>query len=124
MDVSELAEQRRHRGDGEQIDGDDEREVLDIGERAADGRQRRRHDGLLQRREEHGEQDADDDPPRQRVVERRRAGGLGRLRGVGCAAKRPRIGFGHHWLVLKQSVSDGAYRPGRTMTMGRDAGLV
>ena len=84
VDVGQLAEQRRHRGVGEQIRGHHPGQVLDVAERAPDGRQRRRHDGLLERREEHGEQDADHDGADRGMVER----GCGRVgiavRAFGC----------------------------------------
>ena len=61
MDVAELAVERRHRGRGQEIDGDDPGQMLEVAELAPDGRQRRGDDGLVEGREEHGEKDADED---------------------------------------------------------------
>ena len=61
VDVAELAVERRHRGGGEQVGGDDPGQVLDVAELAADGRQRGRDDGLVERRQEHRQHQAEDD---------------------------------------------------------------
>ena len=59
--IAELAVERRHGGGGQEIDRHDPGQVLEVAELAADGRQRRRDDGLVERRQEHGEHDAEDD---------------------------------------------------------------
>jgi hypothetical protein len=61
VDVGELAVERRHRGRGQQERGDDEREVFEVAEVAADGRERRRDDGLVHRREERRQHQAEED---------------------------------------------------------------
>ena len=58
----ELAVERRDDGDGQQVGGDDPREVLEPAEVADDRRQRGRDDRLVQRRQQHDEHEpADDD---------------------------------------------------------------
>ena len=71
VDVGELAEQRRHRGGGEEIRRHHPRQVLGVGERAPHGRQSRRDDGLLQRRQERRQHHADHDGADRGVIERR-----------------------------------------------------
>ena len=61
VDVAELAVERRHHGRGQQIGDHDPGQVLEIVERPADGRQRRRHDGLIERAEKHRQRQAADD---------------------------------------------------------------
>ncbi len=61
VDVGELAVERRHRGRGEEIGGDDPGQEVGAAERGADGRQRRGDDGGIERGEKHRQQDANDD---------------------------------------------------------------
>lgn len=70
VDIGELADQRRHRGAGQQIGGDDPGKAFEVAELRADGGQRRRDDGLVKRAEEHCEHDADDDRTDLGVIER------------------------------------------------------
>ncbi len=58
--VAELAPQRRRGGRGQQIGGDDPRQVLKTAKVADDGRERRRHDGLVERGEQQPEQQGSD----------------------------------------------------------------
>ena len=78
MDIGELAIERRHRRAGEQIGRHDPRQVIDIAEMPADGRQRGGDDGLVERAEEHRQHDAEHDGPdfgmRERRQFRRRLG--------------------------------------------------
>ena len=71
VNVGELAEQRRRRGRRKQIGGHHPGQVVDAAETFADGRQRRRDNGLLQRREEHGQHDAENDGARLGLIDRR-----------------------------------------------------
>ena len=61
VDIAELAIERRHHGRGQQIGDHHPGQILEIVERAADGRQRRRHDGLVERAEKHRQRQAADD---------------------------------------------------------------
>ena len=61
VDVAERAEYRRHRGRGQQIGRDHPRQVGDIAELPADGRQRGRHDGLVERGQKHRQHQAHQD---------------------------------------------------------------
>ena len=61
VNVAELAVERRDHGRGQQISDHHPGQILEIVEGAADGRQRRRHDGLVQRAEEHRQRQAADD---------------------------------------------------------------
>ena len=61
VNVAELAVERRDHGRGQQISDHHPGQVLEIVEGAADGRQRRRHDGLVQRAEKHRQRQAADD---------------------------------------------------------------
>ena len=69
VDVGELAVERRDRGRGKQIGGDDPGEVLDVRVGAPDGRERGRDDRLVKRREKHREHQAENDAPDSRMVE-------------------------------------------------------
>ncbi len=59
VDVGNAAVERRDRGCGKQVGGDDPGQILRVAEVAADGRHRRRDDRLVERGEEHRRQDAD-----------------------------------------------------------------
>ena len=72
IDVAQRAEHRRHRSRGQQIGRDDPGQVADVVELAADGRQRRRHDGLVERGQEHRQQQAHQDGANLVGAQRRR----------------------------------------------------
>ena len=55
VEVADLAVQRGRRGRGQQVRGDDPREVVEPAEVADDGRQRGGHDRLVERRQQHAE---------------------------------------------------------------------
>ncbi len=61
IDVAQLADHRRRRRPGEEIGGRHPRDVLQIAEGAADGRQRGADDRLVERAEEHGQEHPDRD---------------------------------------------------------------
>jgi hypothetical protein len=54
--VAELAIERHDDGRGQQVRGDDPRQVVEPAEFTDDGGQRRRDDGLVKRREQHHQQ--------------------------------------------------------------------
>ena len=84
VDVGELAEQRRRRGRREQIGRHHPGQIVDAAEAFADGRQRRRDDGLFERGEKHRQHDAEDDGARRGVIDRMSAR-------PGAAKRRPAI---------------------------------
>ena len=59
VDVADLAVQRGDRGVGDQVGGDQPRQVVHLAEFAADGRQRARQDGGVERAHEHRQQHAE-----------------------------------------------------------------
>src|SRR5262249_55176627 len=63
VEIAELPVHRPRDGRGEEVGGDDPREVLDAAEVADDRRQRRRDDRLVERREEQDEQQRGEDQP-------------------------------------------------------------
>jgi hypothetical protein len=72
--VAELAPQRGRGGRGQDVGGDDPRQVRQAVQVAGDGRQRRGHDGLVQRGEQHPEQQRPDDHQQPPLVDRGRPG--------------------------------------------------
>ena len=94
VDVGQLAVERRDRGRGQQIGGDDPGQVLEIGEMPADGRQRGGDDGLVERGEERRQHQAEEDGAHLGVADRRRLiGWIGR-RWRRCARRRAQHGGG------------------------------
>jgi hypothetical protein len=78
VEVSELPVDRADDRRGEQVRGDDPREVLDPAEVADDRRQRRRDDRLVERGQEEDEhQRPEDETDARRVLARRRCGRVG-----------------------------------------------
>ena len=88
VDVGELAEQRRRRGRGEQIGGDDPGQIVDVAKTLADRRQSRRDDGLFQRGEKHRQHDAGDDGADGGMIERRRPAHVRCRRGAAGPVQR------------------------------------
>ncbi len=88
VDVAELAVERRHRGRAQQVGGDHPRQVVEVAQLAADGRQCRRDDGLVERAQEHRQHDADQDAADRGMIERRR----GRRGGAHARLRYGRVG--------------------------------
>src|SRR6266851_2005109 len=61
IEIAQFAIDRRRRGRGQEICGDDPRQVLEAVELAGDRGQRRSDDALIERRQHHAEQDAAED---------------------------------------------------------------
>jgi hypothetical protein len=61
VEIAQLAIDRRRGGRGEEVPGDDPRQVLEAVELAGNGRQGGGDDALIERRQHHAEQDAAED---------------------------------------------------------------